>query len=165
MQVKENLRGILYILISLGTGVLLGALIIVWLHTPPAKANQIRPLLKEIDDYKARNGKYPISCEQFASFAELTNHFSVYTGSTNQGGYRFWNYWEVQQHDFSILMNFDDRESGVYEIFFPVAGTERMRAVSFHFAAWRYDFKDGHWQKGRIYYSSFGPYWKADFLP
>jgi hypothetical protein len=134
------------------------------LQTPPSKASQLRPLIKEINDYKAEHGKYPASCEQFASFARLTNQFSVYTGSTNEGGIYYWSYWDVEQHDFTILLNADYDEGDVYEIFLPIAGTERMHPFSFNFAAWRYDFKNGRWRKGRFHYSSFGPHWKPDFL-
>ena len=121
--------------------------------------------MKEIDNYQATNGNYPISCEKFASFVKLTNQFSIYSVYASYipqgtillegriGG------WDIKEHDFTILLN-----PNGYKIFFPVAGTERMHTFSFDFAVWYYNSKNGHWQKGRIHDTSFGPYWKPDFL-
>ena len=159
MRLKENWRAVLHMMLCLGLGISLSICLIIWLHTPPAKANQLRPLIEEIGAYKATNGHYPISCGNFASLAKLTNRFSVYTGSANQGGIQYWSYWEVEKHDFTVLLTPDG-----FNIFTPVAGTERRQTFSFNFVAWQYDSKNSLWRKGRIYYSSFGPYWKPDFL-
>ena len=120
--------------------------------------------MKEIDDYKVKTGKYPISCDQFASFAKLTNQFrmdSVYSSYIAQGtiledGVSGWG---IKEHDFTILLKPDG-----YKIFLPVANTERLHVFNFDFSVWRYDSKQGNWRKGRIYDTSFGPYWKPGFL-
>ncbi len=88
--------------------------------------------MKEIDDYKAANGHYPTSCEQFASFVKLTNQFSIYSVYSEPAGEGSIlladrvSGWEIQEHEFTVLLMPDD-----YKIFFPIAGTERMHAMSF----------------------------------
>jgi hypothetical protein len=162
----ENRRSILHIVFCLGAGICLCIFTIIWLHTPPPKTHQLRPLMKEIDDYKAANGHYPTSCEQFASFAKLTNQFSIYSVYSEPVGKgsillaEDVSGWDMVEHDFTILLMPDG-----YKIFFPIAGTERNHAFSFDFSAWRYDSKKGNWRKGRIYDSSFGPYWKQNSFP
>lgn len=164
MQLTENRRSVLHIVSCLGTGICLGIFTIIWLQTPPSKADQLRPLIKEIDDYKAANGHYPTSCEKFASFAKLTNQFSidsVYSSYIAQGtiledGVSGWG---IEEHDFPILLKPDG-----YKIFLPITNTERLHTFSFDFSVWRYDSKKGNWRKGRIYNTSFGPYWKPNFL-
>jgi hypothetical protein len=165
MRLMENWRGFLHIILCAGTGIFLAICVIIWLHTPPAKAKQLRPLMKEIADYNALNGNYPTSCDQFASFAKLTNQFSVYSVFSEPAGKRsilladHVSGWDIEEHDFTILLMPDG-----YKIFFPIAGTERNHTFSFHFSAWQYDSKENHWQKGRIENTSFGPIWKPDFL-
>ena len=144
MQLTENRRGILHILICIGSGVFLGVCTIIWLHTPPSKTDQLRPLMKEIDDYKAKSGKYPTSCGQFASFAKLTNQFSIYSVYSEpapQGSIFLAarvSAWDIGEHDFSILLMPDG-----YEIFFPIAGTGRSHQegiyMSMGFSAWCYN--------------------------
>jgi hypothetical protein len=166
MQLAENRRAFLSILACVGAGVLLGVCAIIWLHTPPSNADPLRPLMKEIDAYRVATGKYPTSCEQFASFAKLTNHFRIYSAFSEPAGKGSIlladrvSGWDIEGHDFTILLM-----PGGYKIFFPIAGTERTHAMSFDFSAWCYDSKKGHWRKGRIYDTSFGPYWKPNFFP
>ena len=170
MHLTENRRNffsdILKLLACVGTCIFLGVCTIIWLHTPPPKADQLRPLMNEIGGYKAKFGKYPTSCDQFASFAKLTNQFSIYFVYASyipqrtillEGRIDGWN---IKDHDFTILLNPDG-----YKLFFPIAGTERDHPFNFDFAAWCYDSKKGHWQKGRIHDTSFGPYWKPGFIP
>ena len=121
--------------------------------------------MKEIDDFKAKIGKYPTSCDQFASFAKLTNQFSIYSVYSEPAGEGSIlladrvSGWEIQEHEYTVLLMPDG-----YKIFLPISGTERIHTMSFDFSAWYYSSKKGYWRKGRIYNSSFGPYWKSNFL-
>jgi hypothetical protein len=147
---REKWRSILHFLACLVAAIVLGICFITWSHTPPSRARQIRPLLKELDDYYARHGEFPDSCGDLASFSKLTNQFKVYAGGSI---FEF----EIPNYDFTILINRHD-----YEIFFPVDVENH-----FKFVAWRYDSTKHLWQKGRFrvrfWGSDFGVNWKPSF--
>lgn len=129
-----------------------------WFRSPPSRARQLRPLLTEIDGYRATNGAYPTSCVSFASFSQLTQHCSVYTGRRETNGI-IWETREVSDHDFTVMV---DRQG--YEVFLPVG---RMKPISFtSFPVWRYDSAEHRWQKGRIHWSYAtdysGSYWSKE---
>ena len=151
MQITINRKTILWGIISVGIITFQIYVAYLWLHTPPAKAAQLKPLLKEIQDFKTVHGRYPSSCEQFSEFTNLTNNFSVYTGEHTTNGVD-WLPTEVSNHDFTILV---EREG--YEIFLP---TGRMKMISFSsFPVWRLDSTEHHWRKGRIHWFIGGSYW------
>src|ERR1035438_8321941 len=137
MHLTENrrdfLRDILRVLAWGGAGIFLGVCAIIWLHTPPSTAQQIRPLLKELDNYYAKNGTYPDSCVNFASFSKLTNQFKIIVENGNDAP-------EDTDYDFTLLVNPDN-----YKVYFPVSGANPL-----NFVAWRYDSKTHYWRKSRI---------------
>ena len=154
MQIVLNRRTILLAMSILGVG---GALVM-WLRTPPSKARQLQPLLADIDRYMSTNGSYPTSCVSFASFSNLTQRSSVYTGGRDTNEV-VWETREVSSHDFTVMV---DRAG--YEVFLPVG---RMKMISFSsFPVWRYSSADHRWQKGRIHWSYdigySGSYWSRD---
>ncbi len=154
MQVAMNRRSVLILLLFVGT---VGAFIW-WPRLPPSKARQLQPLLAELDAFRATNGVYPTSCVSFASFSNLTQRFSVYTGERNTNGV-VWETREVSSHDFTVMV---DRIG--YEVFLPVG---RMKIISFSsFSVWRYSSADHRWQKGRIHWSYgigyTGSYWSKE---
>src|SRR6266513_6457389 len=81
-----------------------------WLYSPPSKTRQLQPLLADMDSYRASNGAYPTSCVSFASFTQLMQHFSVYTGGRDTNGIT-WEAREVSDHDFTVMV---DREVTKY---------------------------------------------------
>jgi hypothetical protein len=151
---KSKWRAILHIIICCGTGTLFAGGMLIWLHTPPAKARQLQPLLKEIETYNATNGEYPTSCANFASFGNISKRYNVCTGSEIPDA-------EIEIYDFTILFNPEG-----YEIFLPATVTASDR-LSFDFVAWRYDSKSHRWRKGRIRApfagSNWGIHWKPSF--
>ena len=150
IQLVINRWTILLAAFALGVAITL----FLWLLTPPSKASKLQPLLADIDRYVSTNRGYPTSCLSFASFSQLTQHFSVYTGGRDTNGIT-WDPFEVSRHNFTVMVD----QSG-YEIFLPAG---RVKPISFSsFPVWRYDSVKRRWQKGRIHWSYLGSYWSKD---
>lgn len=154
MQITLNKRNFLWALLS---AVAIGSQIFIfylWLATPPSKASQLKPFLKEIGNYQKTHGAYPKSIERFSSFTNLTRTFSVYGGEQTTNGIT-WQPYEVSHNDFTVMVT-----PNGYEVFLPVG---HMKMYSFSsFAVWRLDSNERHWRKGRIHWSLIGSYWSAD---
>jgi hypothetical protein len=150
MQLTETRRSILLILVCMAIGVSIGICAIIWLHTPPAKAYQLRPLIKEIETYNANNGEYPTSCTNFSSFTKISKQFRIYSGRGIIDA-------EIENYDFTILVNPEG-----YEIFLPATVSDRL---SLNFVAWRFDSGSHHWRKGRIRAPLWGSNWGINWKP
>ena len=154
MHITLNKRTLLWALIFI---LAIAAQIFVfhlWLNTPPSKAGELSPLLKEINHYHATRGQYPKSIKIFSSFTNLTQRHSVYTGEQTTNGVT-WQPYDVSNHDFTVMIAPDG-----YEIFLPVG---HMKMISFSsFAVWRLDSNERRWRKGRIHWSLIGGYWSDD---
>ena len=154
MRIAISRRNVL--LVAIVVGVVFTS---VWrLRSPPSKTRQLQPLLADMDSYRASNGAYPTSCVSFASFTQLMQHFSIYTGGRDTNGIT-WEAREVSDHDFTVMV---DREG--CEVFLPVG---RMKLISFSsFPVWRYDSTGHRWRKGRIHWSYStgysGSYWSKE---
>jgi hypothetical protein len=128
--------------------------IYLWIHTPPAKAENLQPLVVELDNYDKTRGQYPTSCVSLASFTHLSKNFTIYTGEPEANGIA-WNPFEVSSHDFTILTT-----TNSYEIFLPA---EHIKLISFSsFPVWHLDSDEHRWQKGRIHWSLIGSYWSKN---
>jgi len=123
-------------------------------HSPPAKSQALQSLLADMERFRATNGLYPTSYAGFASFAQVTQQFSVYSGKKDTNGI-FWETREVSSHHFTIL-----GDSAGYEVFLPVG---HMKMISFSsFPVWRFTSTDHKWEKGRIHWSLVESYWSKD---
>jgi len=150
MEVVINRRTVLLVLSVVGVGFGL----VMWFRNPPSKASQLQPLLADIDRYRFTNGAYPTTCVSFASFAQITQRFTIYTGGRDTNGVT-WETRAVSDHDFTVLV---DRAG--YEVFLPVG---HMKMISFSsFPVWRIDSSQQQWQRGRIHWSYGGSYWSVD---
>jgi hypothetical protein len=122
-----------------------------WLYSPPSKANAVRPLLRELEAYRAVNGAYPTSCVNLVTYPRLTRRFSIYTGELGTNEVT-WDPFEVSKHDFTVLVG-----PAGYEVFLPVG---RIKLISFSsFPVWHIDSWEHRWQKGRIHWSWIGTFW------
>jgi hypothetical protein len=129
-------------------GIVLGFCTIAWLHTPPSKAKELKPLLIEIENYKVTKGVYPKTCTNFASFSNLTNQFKIFVGSGSDIPLDACS-------DVALLLNEND-----YKIYFPVSGGNPL-----DFTAWRYDSNTHYWRKGRIRTPIWGSSWSIQWKP
>ena len=151
MQISLNRQTSWWTAIFAATIALQIYVICLWLHTPPSKAKNLKPLLVEMDGYYQTHGQYPTSCVGLDSFTNLSKNSSIYAGELDAKGVS-WSPFEVSSHDFTVLAAKDR-----YEIFLP---TGHIKPISFSsFPVWRLDSDEHRWRKGRIHWSMAGSYW------